>query len=106
MGVDYVLFAVLSKLLVSLEESRRSLPVGAEDEAMGFLSDLLQSRELHALVKVHNSIEPLGKDDRFAPILSNVVEVAEEVLGLLAGAAGLGLGGEEEDNPEAAEVGM
>ncbi|XP_021956752.1 MAGUK p55 subfamily member 7 isoform X3 [Folsomia candida] len=89
---------VLSKLLVSLEESRRSLPTGCEEE-VSFLSDLLQSRELHALVKVHNSIEPLQKDDRFFPLLSNVVEVTEEVLGILAREVS-----NSEENPEAAEV--
>jgi len=56
------------------------LPQGC-DEEMGFLSDLLQSHELHALVKVHNSIAE--KDERFNPILSNVVEVTEEIMGML-----------------------
>jgi hypothetical protein len=90
---------VLSKLLVSLEESRRSLPPGCqESEQIGFLSELLQSKELHALVKVHNSIEPLHKDERFSPLLSNVIDITEQVLQLLAPEAN------PEENPEAAEV--
>lgn len=41
----------LSNLLSSLEESRRELPTSEEE--FGFLSSLLQSKELHALVKVY-----------------------------------------------------
>ncbi|CAL8133719.1 unnamed protein product [Orchesella dallaii] len=84
----------LSKLLLTLEESRPNLPSGCEEE-LGFLSDLLQSRELHALVKVHNSIEQ--KDERFCPILSNSVQVAEEVLDLVASQA-------NDENPEASDL--
>jgi hypothetical protein len=94
-ALSFYLYSVLSKLLVALEESRRSLPSGCEEE-VGFLSELLQSRELHALVKVHNAIEPLLKDDRFCPLLSNSIEVTEEVLALLAPEAN------PEENPEAA----
>jgi hypothetical protein len=86
--------SALSKLLVSLEESRGNLPTGC-DEELGFLSDLLQSRELHALVKVHNSI--VEKDDRFTPVISNGIEILEDVLDELAPVAG-------EENPECLDL--
>ncbi|XP_063238061.1 MAGUK p55 subfamily member 7 isoform X9 [Bacillus rossius redtenbacheri] len=70
----------LSRLLVSLEEARQALP--SSEEEFGFLSDLLQSRELHALVKVHNKI--VSKDDRFYPTLSNSMQIALEVLDVVA----------------------
>jgi guanylate kinase len=85
---------VLSKLLETLEESRGNLPAPC-DEELGFLSDLLQSRELHALVKVHNSISE--KDDRFIPTLSNAVDVLEDVLDVIAPQAG-------EENPECLDL--
>lgn len=68
----------LSGLLASLEESRRQLP--SSEEEFGFLSGLLQSKELHALVKVHNKIIENGKDDKLNPILSSSMHVALEVL--------------------------
>jgi len=87
--------AALSKLLSSLEEARGNLPSGC-DEELGFLSELLQSRELHALVKVHNSI--LDKDnDRFIPVISNGIEILEDVLDDLAPLA-------SEENPECSDL--
>ncbi|XP_021915242.1 MAGUK p55 subfamily member 7 isoform X5 [Zootermopsis nevadensis] len=68
----------LSRLLVSLEEARQFLP--SSEEEFGFLSDLLQSKELHALVKVHNKIISNGKDEKFHPTLSNSMQIALEVL--------------------------
>ncbi|XP_014274056.1 MAGUK p55 subfamily member 7 isoform X5 [Halyomorpha halys] len=68
----------LSGLLASLEESRRQLP--SSEEEFGFLSGLLQSKELHALVKVHNKILENGKDDKLNPVLSSSMQVAVEVL--------------------------
>lgn len=52
---------------------------------MAFLSELLQSKQLHALVQVHNRIVAKGKDDKFYPLLSNAMQVTLEVLQTLAG---------------------
>ncbi|XP_049884761.1 MAGUK p55 subfamily member 7 isoform X1 [Pectinophora gossypiella] len=71
----------LTRLLASLKE----VQPGGEDVA--FLSDLLQSKQLHALVQVHNKIVAKGKDDKFYPLLSNAMQVTLEVLELLANVA-------------------
>ncbi|XP_053624081.1 MAGUK p55 subfamily member 7 isoform X2 [Plodia interpunctella] len=68
----------LTRLLSSLKE----VQPGGEDVA--FLSELLQSKQLHALVQVHNKIVAKGKDDKFYPLLSNAMQVTLEVLELLA----------------------
>lgn len=47
-----------------------------------FLSELLQSRQLHALVQVHNKIVAKGKDEKFYPLLSNALQVTLEILEL------------------------
>ncbi|KAL4717567.1 hypothetical protein ACJJTC_000716 [Scirpophaga incertulas] len=67
----------LTRLLTSLNEVQS----GGED--LAFLSELLQSKQLHALVQVHNKIVAKGKDDRFYPLLSNAMQVTLEVLDLL-----------------------
>ncbi|XP_073953248.1 membrane palmitoylated protein 7-like protein metro isoform X3 [Choristoneura fumiferana] len=67
----------LTRLLSSLKE------VQAEGEDVAFLSELLQSKQLHALVQVHNKIVAKGKDDKFFPLLSNAMQVTLEVLDLL-----------------------
>uniref|UniRef100_A0A2A4JGP1 MAGUK p55 subfamily member 7 n=1 Tax=Heliothis virescens TaxID=7102 RepID=A0A2A4JGP1_HELVI len=67
----------LTRLLSSLKEVQS----GGEDVA--FLSELLQSKQLHALVQVHNKIVAKGKDDKFYPILSNAMQVTLEVFELL-----------------------
>ncbi|XP_071445814.1 MAGUK p55 subfamily member 7 isoform X5 [Hetaerina americana] len=72
----------LSRLLVSLEEVRQQLP--SSEEEFGFLSGLLQSRELNALVQVHNKILSNGKDEKFHPMLSNAMQVALEVLDVVS----------------------
>ncbi|CAB3225327.1 unnamed protein product [Arctia plantaginis] len=66
----------LTRLLASLKE----VQPGGEDIA--FLSELLQSKQLHALVQVHNKIVAKGKDDKFYPLLSNAMQVALEVFEL------------------------
>ncbi|KAH9627978.1 hypothetical protein HF086_017953 [Spodoptera exigua] len=58
----------LTRLLTSLKEVQS----GGEDVA--FLSELLQSKQLHALVQVHNKIVAKGKDDKFYPLLSNAMQ--------------------------------
>ncbi|XP_030021646.1 MAGUK p55 subfamily member 7 isoform X1 [Manduca sexta] len=67
----------LSRLLASLKE----VQCGGEDVA--FLSELLQSKQLHALVQVHNKIVAKGKDDKFYPLLSNAMQVTLEVFEVL-----------------------
>jgi len=73
----------LSKLLNSLQENKSEIPSCTEEE-FGFLSELLQSRELNALVNVHNKILNNTKDDKFFPVLSNSMDIDIEVLDLLS----------------------
>ncbi|XP_031840434.1 membrane palmitoylated protein 7-like protein metro isoform X6 [Nomia melanderi] len=73
----------LSKLLNSLQENKNEIP-SCTDEEFGFLSDLLQSKELNALVNVHNKIVNNVKDDKFFPVLSNSMDIDIEVLDLLS----------------------
>ena len=73
--------AALSRLLSSLQQARE-LP--STEEELGFLSDLLQSKELHALVNVHNKIISNGASDKFFPMLSTSMHVMVDVLEVLA----------------------
>ncbi|XP_043461271.1 MAGUK p55 subfamily member 7 isoform X1 [Leptopilina heterotoma] len=73
----------LSKLLNSLVESKADIP-SCTDEEFGFLSELLQSKELNALVKVHNKVLHNIKDDKFYPMLSNAMDIDVDVLEVLA----------------------
>ncbi|XP_013137497.1 PREDICTED: MAGUK p55 subfamily member 7 [Papilio polytes] len=68
----------LTKLLTSLKE------VQSDGEDVAFLSELLQSKQLHALVQAHNKIVANGKDDKFYPLLSNAMQVTLEVFQMLA----------------------
>ncbi|CAH0546738.1 unnamed protein product, partial [Brassicogethes aeneus] len=72
----------LSRLLSNLQQSSSELP--STDEELGFLSDLLQSKELHALVNVHNKILNNGASEKFFPILSCSLLVNHDVLEVLA----------------------
>lgn len=73
----------MSKLLNSLQENKNEIPSCTEEE-FGFLSDLLQSKELNALVNVHNKIVNNVKDDKFFPVLSNSMNINIDVLGMLS----------------------
>ncbi|KAI4469535.1 membrane-associated guanylate kinase maguk [Holotrichia oblita] len=73
--------SALSRLLTSLQQANE-LP--STDEELGFLSDLLQSKELHALVNVHNKIITNGASDKFFPMLSTSVNVMYDVLEVIA----------------------
>ncbi|XP_015174360.1 PREDICTED: MAGUK p55 subfamily member 7 isoform X1 [Polistes dominula] len=73
----------LSKLLKSLKENKSEIP-SCTDEEFGFLSELLQSKELNALVTVHNKILNNVKDDKFFPVLSNSMDIDIEVLDMLS----------------------
>ncbi|XP_034187063.2 membrane palmitoylated protein 7-like protein metro isoform X5 [Osmia lignaria lignaria] len=75
--------AALSKLLNSLQANKNEIP-SCTDEEFGFLSELLQSKELNALVNVHNKILNNVKDDKFFPVLSNSMDIDIDVLNLLA----------------------
>lgn len=77
------LLSALSKLLNSLRENKSEIPSCTEEE-FGFLSELLQSKELNALVTVHNKILNNVKDDKFFPVLSNSMDIDIEVLDLLS----------------------
>lgn len=78
-----VIIPALSKLLNSLQENKSEIPSCTEEE-FGFLSELLQSKELNALVNVHNKILNNVKDDKFFPVLSNSMDIDVEVLDLLS----------------------
>lgn len=68
------LSAVLSKLVSSLKEAE-SLS-GEQD--LDFLQQLLESKELNALVNVHTKVAKIGKDDRLAPLLSSSMQVCNK----------------------------
>ncbi|CRK91558.1 CLUMA_CG005213, isoform D [Clunio marinus] len=72
---------VLSKLLTSLNEADNKL---SGEQELQFLQSLLQSKEINALVNVHHKVAKIGKDDRIAPVLSASMQVALEILELLA----------------------
>ncbi|XP_058125079.1 MAGUK p55 subfamily member 7 isoform X4 [Anopheles coustani] len=71
---------VISKLITSLKETE-SL---TDEQDLGFLQNLLQSKELNALVNVHSKVAKINKDDRLAPLLSASMQVLLEILELLA----------------------
>ncbi|XP_053673138.1 MAGUK p55 subfamily member 7 isoform X3 [Anopheles nili] len=71
---------VISKLITSLKEAE-SLN---DEKDLGFLQNLLQSKELNALVNVHSKVAKINKDDRIAPLLSASMQILMEVLELLA----------------------
>lgn len=54
------------------------------EQELHFLQTLLKSKEINALVNVHHKVAKVGKDDRIAPILSASMQVAIEILELLA----------------------
>lgn len=68
------LSTVLSKLVSSLKEAE-SLS-GEQD--LDFLQQLLESKELNALVNVHTKVAKIGKDDRLAPLLSSSMQVCNK----------------------------
>ncbi|KAJ8969506.1 hypothetical protein NQ314_001733 [Rhamnusium bicolor] len=75
--LDVVLMRTLSRLLSSLQQAS-NLP--STEEELGFLSDLLQSKELHALFNVHNKVISNGTSDKFFPMLSTSMDVMADVL--------------------------
>ncbi|XP_018569727.1 MAGUK p55 subfamily member 7 isoform X2 [Anoplophora glabripennis] len=67
----------LTRLLTSLQQAS-NLP--STEEELGFLSDLLQSKELHALFIVHHKVISNGASDKFFPMLSTSMDVMADVL--------------------------
>lgn len=71
---------MLSKLIVSLKKAE-SL---TDDQDLVFLEQLLESKELNALVNVHTKVGRVNKNDLLAPLLSSSMQIALEVLEQLA----------------------
>ncbi|XP_025417087.1 MAGUK p55 subfamily member 7 isoform X3 [Sipha flava] len=72
----------LAGLLESLVGSRDA--ISASKEELDFLSNLLQSKELHALFKVYNSIVDRVHDDRrCSPVLSSSMQITLDVMEVL-----------------------
>lgn len=83
--LDTVLFfppVALAGLLESLVGSRDA--ISASKEELDFLSNLLQSKELHALFKVYNTIVDRVRDDRrCSPVLSSSMQITLDVMEVL-----------------------
>lgn len=74
--------AALAGLLESLVGSRDAL--SASKEELDFLSNLLQSKELHALFRVYNTIVDRVRDDRrCSPVLSSSMQTTLDVMEVL-----------------------
>lgn len=63
--------AVLSKLVTSLKEAD-SL---SSDQELNFLQNLLESKEINALVNVHSKVGKVCKDEKCAPLMSSSIQV-------------------------------
>ncbi|KAG7163153.1 MAGUK p55 subfamily member 3-like [Homarus americanus] len=73
---DIVQFISLGGLLSSLEKARVQLD--SDEDDFGFLADLLKSRELQALVHVHNKINRTKKACQ--PLMSNAEDIAISIM--------------------------
>ncbi|KAK7604400.1 hypothetical protein V9T40_005586 [Parthenolecanium corni] len=69
---------VLSGLLASLQETNGN--VCNSDEEYMFLNNLLRSKELHALFKVHNKIVEKDRNERYRPVLASSMQIVLEIL--------------------------
>lgn len=75
----FVCYLALAGLLESLVGSRDT--ISASKEELDFLSNLLQSKELHALFKVYNTIVDRVRDDRrCSPVLSSSMQTTLDVM--------------------------
>lgn len=63
--------AVLSKLVTSLKEAD-SL---SSEQELHFLQNLLESKEINALVNVHSKVGKVCKDEKCAPLMSSSIQV-------------------------------
>ncbi|CAL4064335.1 unnamed protein product, partial [Meganyctiphanes norvegica] len=70
-------FGALGGLLSSLEKAKKQLE--SDDEEFGFLAELLRSRELQALVHVHNKINTAKKSNQTV-VLSNAEDIAISIM--------------------------
>lgn len=64
--------AALSKLVTSLKEAE-SL---SSEQELSFLQNLLESKEINALVNVHSKVAKVVKDEKCAPIMSSSMQVS------------------------------
>lgn len=64
-------YTVLSKLVSSLKEAD-SL---SSEQELRFLQNLLESKEINALVNVHSKVGKLCKDEKCAPLMSSSIQV-------------------------------
>lgn len=71
-GDLFACFAVLSKLVTSLKEAE-SL---SSEQELSFLQNLLESKEINALVHVHSKVAKVVKDEKCAPIMSTSMQVS------------------------------
>jgi len=77
--IVFVSRLALAGLLESLVGSRDA--ISASKEELDFLSNLLQSKELHALFKVYNTIVDRVRDDRrCSPVLSSSMQTTLDVM--------------------------
>lgn len=47
----------------------------SSEQELNFLQNLLESKEINALVNVHTKVAKVGKDDRLAPVMSTSMQV-------------------------------
>lgn len=57
--------------------------VCASDEEYMFLNNLLRSKELHALFKVHNKIVEKDRHERYRPLLASSMQIVLEILDMI-----------------------
>ncbi|XP_031622261.1 MAGUK p55 subfamily member 7 isoform X4 [Contarinia nasturtii] len=76
MAADASYDPVLSKLVTSLKEAE-SL---SSEQELHFLQNLLESKEINALVNVHSKVAKVCKDNKCAPLMSSSIQVALDVL--------------------------
>ncbi|XP_044734341.1 MAGUK p55 subfamily member 7 isoform X4 [Chrysoperla carnea] len=74
----------LSRLLSSLENAQEQKELPSSEDEFVFLSELLKSKELHALVSAHNKIKGSTTSKKFFPLLSTSMQVMMDVLEVLA----------------------
>lgn len=69
-------FIVLSKLVTSLKEAK-SL---SSEQELCFLQNLLESKEINALVNIHNKVGKINKEEKCAPIMSSSIQVNDYLI--------------------------
>lgn len=64
-------FTVLSSLVTSLKGADKL----SSEQDLSFLQNLLESKEINALVNVHSKVAKVVKDEKIAPLMSNSIQV-------------------------------